>query len=245
MQNKIVLNSLHFPYTGGPQLYFKTFVNILDHEWIPKDNVLGWTASSEFYTYRLCEQRRLRRACASAQSRQNLRYSLIQAVSQGEPSDRKLDPWPLWMAGHAQLKFVLTECSKTQIRLTGPRVLSFRCSEKIFIFEVFEAYPEFGFFLKPGGSGYVSKDHIRWITRAFSFSLSVRLILIKSAIALLWPYEDHPYHVLHDIVQVFNGVLIFTDQIFGCKVFDIKLSRVFCFGYVQFNDWHCHLNHWK
>ena len=48
----------------------------------------------------------------------NLRCSLIQAVSQEEPSDRKPDPWPLWMAGHAQLKFVMTECSKTQIRLT-------------------------------------------------------------------------------------------------------------------------------
>ena len=69
-------------------------------------------------SYRLCEQRRFRRACASAQSRQNLRYSLIQAVSQEEPSDRKPDPYPLWMAGHAQLKFVMTECSKTQIRLT-------------------------------------------------------------------------------------------------------------------------------
>ena len=79
-----------------------------------------WTASSEFGTYRLCEQWRFRRACASAQSRQNLRCSLIQAVSQEEPSDRKPDPWPLWMAGHAQLKFVMTECSKTQIRLTGP-----------------------------------------------------------------------------------------------------------------------------
>ena len=78
-----------------------------------------WTASSEFGTYRLCEQRRFRRACASAQSRQNLRCSLIQAVSQEEPSDRKPDPWPLSMAGHAQLKFVMTECSKTQIRLTG------------------------------------------------------------------------------------------------------------------------------
>ena len=41
-------------------------------------------------------------------------------VSQEEPSDRKPDPWPLWMAGHAQLKFVMTECSKTQIRLTRP-----------------------------------------------------------------------------------------------------------------------------
>ena len=77
------------------------------------------TASSEFGTYRLCEQRRFRRACASAQSRQNLRCSLIQAVYQEELSDRKPDPWPLWKAGHAQLKFVMTECSKTQIRLTG------------------------------------------------------------------------------------------------------------------------------
>ena len=83
-----------------------------------------WTASSEFGTYRLCEQRRFRRACASAQSRQNLRCSLIQVVSQEEPSDRKPDPWPLWMAGHAQLKFVMTECSKTQIRLTGLIYLS-------------------------------------------------------------------------------------------------------------------------
>ena len=78
----------------------------------------SWASSSEFGTYRLCEQRRFRRACASAQSRQNLRFSLIQAVSQEEPSGRKPDPWPLWMAGHAQLKFVMTECSKTQIRLT-------------------------------------------------------------------------------------------------------------------------------
>ena len=78
-----------------------------------------WTVSSKFGTYRLCEQRRFRRACASAQSRQNLCCSLIQALSQEEPSDRKPDPWPLWMAGHAQLKFVMTECSKTQIRLTG------------------------------------------------------------------------------------------------------------------------------
>ena len=56
---------------------------------------VSWTASSEFGTYRLCEKRRFRRACASAQSRQNLRCSLIEAVSQEEPSDRKPDPWPL------------------------------------------------------------------------------------------------------------------------------------------------------
>ena len=40
--------------------------------------IIIWTASSEFGTYR-----------------QNLRCSLIQAVSQEEPSDRKPDPWPL------------------------------------------------------------------------------------------------------------------------------------------------------
>ena len=82
-------------------------------------NAIIWAASSEFGTYRLCEQRRFRRASASAQSRQNLHCSLIQAVSQEEPSDRKPDPWPLSMAGHARLKFVTTECSKTHIRLTG------------------------------------------------------------------------------------------------------------------------------
>ena len=87
----------------------------------PSNDNYKWAAPSEFGTYRLCEQRRFRRACASAQSRQNLRCSLIQAVSQEEPSDRKPDPWPFWMAGHARLKLVMTECSKTQIRLTRPK----------------------------------------------------------------------------------------------------------------------------
>ena len=79
---------------------------------------IKWAVSSKFCTYHLCEQRRFRQACASAQSCQNLHCSLIQAERQEEHSDRKPDPWPLWMAGHAQLKFVMTECSKTQIRLT-------------------------------------------------------------------------------------------------------------------------------
>ena len=78
-----------------------------------------WTASSEFGTYRLCEQRRFRRACASAQSRQNLCCSLIQAVSQEEPSDRKPDPWPLWMAGHAQLNLVTFIYSYKTIKTTS------------------------------------------------------------------------------------------------------------------------------
>ena len=91
---------------------------LLDKNNIANCMIFKRATSSEFGTYRLCEQRRFRRACASAQSRQNLRCSLIQAVSQEEHSDRKPDPWSLWIAGHAQLKFVMTECSKTQIRLT-------------------------------------------------------------------------------------------------------------------------------
>ena len=43
--------------------------------------------------------------------------SLIQAVRQEEPSNRKPDAWPFWMAGHARLKSVMTECLKTQICL--------------------------------------------------------------------------------------------------------------------------------
>ena len=83
-----------------------------------------WTASSELGTYSLCEQRRFRRACASAQSRQNLRCSLIQAVSQEEPSDRKPDPWPLWMAGHAQLIFVMTEILEDTNSLDGAHMFA-------------------------------------------------------------------------------------------------------------------------
>ena len=103
--------------------YESGMLHIHDNKFMCKQST--WAPSSEFGTYRLCEQRRFRRACASAQSRQNLRCSLIQAVSQEEPSDRKPDPWPLWMAGHAQLKFVMTECSKTQIRLTRPTCIWF------------------------------------------------------------------------------------------------------------------------
>ena len=107
------------PMDDGSWLYYK-----LTNE--PKGSgelkIINLTASSEFGTYHLCEQGRFRRACASAQSRQNLCCSLIQAVNQEEPSNRKPDPWPLWMAGHAQLKFVMTECSKTQIRLTRPNL---------------------------------------------------------------------------------------------------------------------------
>ena len=38
------------------------------------------------------------------------------------------------MAGHAQLKFVMTECSKTQIRLTGPNSSSQWLQEEIKVY---------------------------------------------------------------------------------------------------------------
>ena len=101
------------------QKWRKIFLNFRSFTFLIKNILIIWAVSSEFGTYRLCEQRRFRRACASTQSRQNLRCLLIQAMNQEEPSDRKPDPWPLWMAGHAQSKIGMTECSKTQIRLTG------------------------------------------------------------------------------------------------------------------------------
>ena len=82
----------------GENLDFAKKVNDRDENQVLRNiyemYIIKWTASSEFGIYRLCEQRRFRRACASAQSRQNLRCSLIQALNQEEPSDRKPDPWP-------------------------------------------------------------------------------------------------------------------------------------------------------
>ena len=116
--HKIQLKEFDFFLTTGMQQWTIA---------VEQQMTINWAASSEFGTYRICEQRRFRRACASAQSRQNLRCSLIQAVSQKEPSDRKPDPWHLWIAGHAQLKCIMTECSKTQNRLTRP---NYRNSDK-------------------------------------------------------------------------------------------------------------------
>ena len=63
-------------FIGNNGLFY--WIRFIAHVFIllAKANIT-WTASSEFGTYSLCEQRRVRRACASAQSRQNLRCSLI------------------------------------------------------------------------------------------------------------------------------------------------------------------------
>ena len=92
------------------------------------DLLTAYRVSKQYYFIRASSQENLSLELCSlpfcvslyAQSRQNLRCSLIQALNQEEPSDRKPDPWPLWMAGHAQLKFVMTECSKTQFAWRGP-----------------------------------------------------------------------------------------------------------------------------
>ena len=65
---------------------------------------LIWAGSSEFGSYHLCEQQMFGRSCASPE----FSCSLKQAMSQEEPSDRKPDPWPLWMTGHEQLTFFMT-----------------------------------------------------------------------------------------------------------------------------------------
>ena len=82
---------------------------------------LVWAASSEFGTYRLCEQRTFRRAFASAQSCQNLRYSLIQ-VKRNRQTESQIPGPSEWLG--IRLKFVMTECSKTQICLTWLSLIS-------------------------------------------------------------------------------------------------------------------------
>ena len=62
------------------------------------------SSSSEKGTYRICEQQRLRQACAYAQSHQSLRCSLIQYREVEEASDKVLEILLHWIAAHARLK---------------------------------------------------------------------------------------------------------------------------------------------
>ena len=104
---------------------------------------LKWTASSEFGTYRICEQRRFRRACASAQSRQNLRCSLIQAVSQEEPSDRNQIPGPSDWLGMRSQNVSWRNARRHKFAWRGPKwllyslfikVLSLICRRQLWMF---------------------------------------------------------------------------------------------------------------
>ena len=58
------------------------------------------------------DQRRLRRACASAQSHQSLRCSHTWGMEVDEGSDQTSDIQPHWMAAYARLKNEFTEDEK-------------------------------------------------------------------------------------------------------------------------------------
>ena len=54
-------------------------------------NQLIWACTRDIGTYHIREERRLRRDCASAQSRQSLRFSHTQSMKVEEDSDQNLD----------------------------------------------------------------------------------------------------------------------------------------------------------
>ena len=68
--------------------------------------------SWNYGTYHKDKQRRLRRACASAQSRQSLRCSHTWSMVIDEGSNQKPDIYPHWMAALACLKKEFTEDEK-------------------------------------------------------------------------------------------------------------------------------------
>ena len=72
--SKLKEKYFNFPVTHANK---QEYLYLPQGEWMLNWSVYKWTASSEFGTYSLCEQRRFRRACADAQARQNLRCSLI------------------------------------------------------------------------------------------------------------------------------------------------------------------------
>ena len=71
--------------------------------------ITKWASSWGYGSYRIGEQRRLRRDCAFAQSRQSLRCSHTWSMEVDERSDQKSDIKPQWMAVHTRLKNECTE----------------------------------------------------------------------------------------------------------------------------------------
>ena len=59
-----------------------------------------WASSWDYGTYYIGDQRRLRRACASAQSRQSLRCSHTWSMEVDKGSNQKSDIKPHWKAAH-------------------------------------------------------------------------------------------------------------------------------------------------
>ena len=77
-----------------------------------------WASSWGYGTYHIGDQRRLRRACGSAQSHQSLRSSHTWSMEIVEESDQKSDILPHWMTAHARLKNEFTEDKKNHNLMT-------------------------------------------------------------------------------------------------------------------------------
>ena len=71
-----------------------------------------WASSWDYGTYHIGDKRRLRRACASAQSRQSLHCSHTWSMEEDEGSYKNQTSNPHWMAAHVRLKNEFTEDEK-------------------------------------------------------------------------------------------------------------------------------------
>ena len=81
-------------------------------------------SSWDYDSYHIGDQRRLRRACASAQSRQSFHCSHTGSMEVDEGSDKKSDIFPHWMAALVRLKNDFTEDEKNHNLVSW---LIFRC----------------------------------------------------------------------------------------------------------------------
>ena len=90
-------------------------------------SVNNWASSWDCGTYRIGDNRRLRRACASVQSRQSLCCSHTWTMEVDEGSDQKSDIKPHWMAAHAYLRNEFTEDKKCQNLIIWLTLYMFNC----------------------------------------------------------------------------------------------------------------------
>ena len=95
--------------------------------------IYKWTASSEFGTYRLCEQRRFRRACASAQSRQKTLLAHTSSESRGtfRQKARSLAPLNGWACAVKICHGGMLEDTNS---LDGPQIMLFNNNTGSFLY---------------------------------------------------------------------------------------------------------------
>ena len=75
-------------------------------------NLHNWASTWDYGTYHIGDQRRLRRACISAQSRQSLRCLHTCSMEVDRGCNQKIRHLAAWMAAHVRLKNELTENKK-------------------------------------------------------------------------------------------------------------------------------------